>query len=230
MQRHVGVAQLKQRRIRLISDQVKITIIISLMLIIQVPVWAQSQEQKIQEFELQRQALDRVKLSQELDSAILLSEQGDYLLADQKFRMLLRSVKSVPSDLVFHFGKNSYQLANYKQSIDWLNKYIQLKGTNAQYSQEAVDWLRKAESEVLKQRQIASQQAEQVLSKNYNIDCGPSGKVTCPVCKGSTVIIRKGYIEDTYKTCPYCNKLGYLICEDYNLLLKGQLEPSDTNH
>lgn len=190
---------------------------------------AQTQEEKVREFELQRQAAEKRNFSAMLDSAIATSQKGDYVLADTQFRELLRMAKSVPSDLVYHFGENSYHIGNYKQSVDWLNKYIQLKGTTGQFSDDAVAWLKKAESELLKERQIQSQQAGLVLSKDYDIDCGPTGKVTCPVCKGSTVIIKKGYINDTYKTCPYCNKVGYLECADYNLLLKGQLEPSRTN-
>ncbi|MFZ1806511.1 MAG: hypothetical protein WAU36_04790 [Cyclobacteriaceae bacterium] len=190
---------------------------------------AQTQEQKIREFEQQRQASETLAYNQRLDSAIQLSQSGEYLLADTQFRQLLRSSKSVPSDLVYYFGENSFHLDNFKQSVDWLNKYIQLKGTTGQYSAQAVERLKSAEEGLMKERLVESRQAGQVLSQDYDIDCGPSGKVTCPVCKGSTVIIKKGYVSDTYKTCPYCNKLGYLQCEDYNLLLKGQLEPSSTN-
>lgn len=179
---------------------------------------------------MQQQALENRKTSSQLDSAILLSQRGEYQAADVIFRSLLKSIKSIPSDLVYHFGENSYHLGKYKQSIDWLNKYIQLKGTSGQYSNEAISTLKNAEAELLKEKKQQSQQVGVVFSQDYNIDCGPTGKVTCPVCKGSTVIIKKGYFEDTYKTCPFCNKLGYLNCEDYNLLLKGQLEPSHTNH
>lgn len=190
---------------------------------------AQTEEEKIRQFEIQNEAANQRQLSAQLDSAIYLSDMGEYLLADEKFRVLLKSTKSVSSDLVFYFGKNSYLIGKNKQSVDWLNKYIQLKGTNGKYSNEAVDWLRKAEADLLKERQSQSQMAALVLSRDYDIDCGPTGKVTCPVCKGSTVIIKKGYMNDTYKTCPYCQKNGYLECSDYNLLLKGQLEPSTTN-
>lgn len=190
---------------------------------------AQSEQEKIREFELQQNAALQRKLSAQLDSAILLSESGEYIIADEKFRILLKSMRSVSSDLVFHFGKNSLFIGRYKQSVDWLNKYIQLKGTSGQYSKEAVSWLKIAESELMKEKQMQSQQAQLVLSQDYEIDCGPTGKVTCPVCKGSTVIIKKGYMNDTYKTCPYCNKIGFLECVDFNLLLKGQLEPSTTN-
>lgn len=190
---------------------------------------AQTQEEKIREYELQRQAADQRKLSVQMDSAIMFSERGEYKRADDEFKVLLRTYKSIPSDLVYYFGRNSFHLGNFSQSIDWLNKYIQLKGTTGQFSEPAVEWLKLAEAEVLKQRQKQSQDAAQVLSQDYDIDCGPTGKVTCPVCKGSTVIIKKGYIGDTYRTCPYCNKHGYLECEQYNQLLRGQLQPARTN-
>lgn len=190
---------------------------------------AQTQEQKVAEYELQRQAADQRRLNMMYDSALYLADAGQYELADAKFKVLLKSYKSIPSDLVFQFGKNSYFIGNYKQSVDWLNKYIQLKGTTGQYSEQAVAWLKLAEEEILKEKQIRSQEAAQVLSQDYDIDCGPTGKVTCPVCKGSTVIIKKGYIETKYSTCPYCNQLGYLNCKEYNQLLRGELQPDHTN-
>lgn len=207
----------------------KTIIPILFILVFAIPSVAQTQEQKIQEFEMQRQAAETRAYNIRLDSAIQLYQSGEYLLADTQFRQLLRSAKSVPSDLVYYFGENSFHLGNFKQSVDWLNKYIQLKGTTGQFSALAVERLKSAEEGLMKEKVVESQQARQVLSQDYDIDCGPTGKVTCPVCKGSTVIIKKGYVSDTYKTCPYCNKLGYLQCEDYNLLLKGQLEPSTTN-
>jgi ssDNA-binding Zn-finger/Zn-ribbon topoisomerase 1 len=150
---------------------------------------------------------------------------GNYLAADKKFQYVLANVRSVPSDLTFFFGKNSYYLEKYKQSIDWLNKYIQLKGTNGQYSAEAVSWLNKSEAEFLKEKANATVRAEEILSKNYDIDCGPSGKVTCPVCKGDHVVIKKGAFGSEYKTCTYCNEHGWLTCDEYNRLLRGELKP-----
>ena len=154
------------------------------------------------------------------------NESGQYQAADEKFVTILKSVKSVPSDLTFYFGKNSYYLGKYKQSVDWLNKYIQLKGTSGQFSQETINLKQKAEVELLKEKEQESKQALQVFAQDYDIDCGPTGKVTCPVCNGSTVIIKKGYISSTYKTCSYCNLKGVLSCEEYNKLLRGELKPS----
>jgi hypothetical protein len=160
-----------------------------------------------------------------MDSAVVMMEKGNYTDADTKLLYVLNNIRSVPSELTFHFGKNSFFLEKYKQSVDWLNKYIELKGTNGQYYDEAVALLRKSEAEVLKTRASDVVKAQEVLSKSYDIDCGPSGKVVCPVCDGSTVIIRKAAFGNEYKTCGFCDKHGQLTCEEYNKLLRGELRP-----
>jgi hypothetical protein len=168
-----------------------------------------------------QKAKDKVLLT--MDSAIQLSDAGQYAEADVKFLYVLKHIRSVPSDLTYHFGKNSFYLGKYRQSIDWLNKYIQLKGTKGEYSNEAMGWLSKAETELLKQKEKEAKHAAEVLSGDYYIDCGPTGKVVCPTCKGTAVVVRKNYFGEVYKACPSCNKLGYLTCDDYNKLLKGKL-------
>ena len=186
----------------------------------------ETEKEKIRQLEIQRQADRQRAMNVKLDSAVTLMNEGDYQAADEKFLTILKSVKSVPSDITFYFGKNSYFLGKYKQSVDWLNKYVQLKGTSGQFSQETITLKQKAEVELLKEKEQETKQSLQVFAQDYDIDCGPTGKVTCPVCNGSTVIIKKGYITSTYKTCSYCNLKGVLSCEDYNKLLRGELKPS----
>lgn len=184
-----------------------------------------AQQTKVDEYILQQEQLKKTALLRELDSGVHYMDLGNYLKADLKFQYVLENVKSVPSDLTYFFGKNSFYLAKYKQSIDWLNKYIQLKGTNGQYSQEAAQWLKKSEAEFVKEKSTASVQVGEILSVNYDIDCGPSGRVTCPVCKGDHVVVKKGAFGPEYRTCAYCNEHGVLTCEEYNQLLRGQLQP-----
>jgi len=105
------------------------------------------QDKKIDEFRLQQEQMRKTALLRTLDSAVSLMDEGQYAAADKKYRHVLENIRSVPSDLVFYFGKNSFYLEKYKQCIDWLNKYIQLKGTTGQFSQEAAVWLKKAEAE-----------------------------------------------------------------------------------
>jgi hypothetical protein len=196
------------------------------LITLSLPSLAQTEKEKIQQIEAQKQLDKQRKITMQIDSAVRLSEEGKYEIADEKFKSALKNIRSVPTDLTFHFGKNSFFLNKYKQSIDWLNKYIQLKGANGQYSVEAVEWLEKAEAALLVEREIEARQASEVLSKDFMIDCGSTGKVICTICKGSTVVVKKGYFGDNYSTCGYCHKLGYLTCEEYNHLLKGELKPS----
>lgn len=186
----------------------------------------EAEKEKIREREIQRQADRQRALNMKLDSAVSMMDEGRYEEADALFLGVLKSVRSVPSDLTFFFGKNSFFMGKYKQSVDWLNKYIQLKGTAGQYSEEAVGIKQKAEIELLKEKEKEMKESVEIMARDYDIDCGPTGKVTCPVCNGTTVIIKKGYISNTYKTCQYCHLTGVLSCEDYNKLLRGELKPA----
>ncbi len=186
---------------------------------------AQSEQERADQYKEMNAQYLRSQVLQVLDSGARFMDMGEYKLADEKFRYVLNNVKGVPSDLVFYFGKNSFYMKEYKQSVDWLTKYIQLKGTNGQYSLEAADLLEEAEAGLLLEKMNALDQKDRVLSRNYDIDCGPSGKITCPVCKGKHVIIKKGAFGDEYKTCTYCDEHGILTCEEYNQLLRGELAP-----
>jgi hypothetical protein len=178
-----------------------------------------------EEYRIQSEQRMRAQIMQVMDSAVVMLDEGQYARADEKFRYVLANLKSVPSDLTFYFGKNSFYLNKFKQSTDWLTKYIQLKGTMGTFYAEAVELLKKGEAELRREQTKNTSNAEQVLSQQYDIDCGPAGKVTCPVCKGSTVLIRKGAFDNQYKTCPYCSKHGFLTCEEYNQLIRGELQP-----
>lgn len=183
-----------------------------------------AQDQRTLEYLQREEQRRKAELMRQLDSGVYLMDRGEYVRADKKFRYVLENIKSVPSDLTFYFGKNSFYLGNFSQAIDWLNKYIQLRGTSGQFYQEATTVLRDSEKLLLEQRSKSGNEAAEVLSRNYEIDCGPSNKVSCPVCKGDHVIIKKGAFGDEYRTCPYCNEHGYLSCDDYNKLLRGELQ------
>ncbi len=184
---------------------------------------AQSPSEKAREYQLQEEQYRKAQLLRVIDSGKYYLEIGEYALADQKLKYALDNIKSVPSDLAYFFGKNSFFIGKYKQSVDWLTKYVQLKGTSGQYYQDAIAVLQKAENNLMAQRKTETAQLQEVFSQNYDIDCGPSGKVICPVCKGSTVIVKAGIFGNSYKTCHFCDKHGLLTCEKYNKLIRGEL-------
>jgi tetratricopeptide (TPR) repeat protein len=167
-----------------------------------------------------------------LDLGVRQLEAGRYQDADQSFRTVLDNVKVLPAEICHYFGVNSYHLKKYKQSINWLTKYIELKGTSGQFYESTADYLKLAEEAYL-QATARPAPAENDLEEpdpgrfDTDIDCGPSGMVVCPVCRGRRVIVREGYFGREFQSCPYCNEHGQLTCEEYNLLLKGQLQPRD---
>ncbi|MEP2772690.1 MAG: hypothetical protein ABJH05_11105 [Fulvivirga sp.] len=186
---------------------------------------AQTQEdqilQQVRDQEHARNAAIMRKMDQGVDSMNI----GSYQVAEKLFREVLKEAKVVPTDLTFYFGKNSYLLEKYQQSIDWLNKYIEIKGTSGRYYEETIQLLGHAKNAFLKIRSEERKEASQLISSsNYEIDCGPSGKVLCPVCRGEGVIIERGAFGNTYRDCPYSDDHGYLTCEEYNQLLRGELE------
>jgi hypothetical protein len=201
--------------------------LISIVLVLFITVGTYAQRSRVEDYKMQQEQIKKTEILRQLDSGVYYMDLGEHVVANEKFTYVLENIKSVPSDLTFYFGKNSYRLNLYKQSIDWLTKYIQLKGTNGQYSAEAATLLKLSENEYLKEKNNQAQKAGQVLSTNYEIDCGPSGRVTCPVCKGSHVQIKKGAFGSEYDTCPYCNEHGLLTCDQYNLLLRGELKKAN---
>ncbi len=165
-----------------------------------------------------------------MDLGIKQMEREDYRSADKSFKIVLESVKVLPPDICYYFGVNSYHLKKFKQSINWLNKYIELKGTTGQFFESCTEYLKLAEDGYRNKPVVTGgdqNKEPDVEIEDFSglptIDCGPTGKVLCPVCSGQTVIIRKGPIGDEYLTCPYCDVHGKLTCEEYNLLIKGEL-------
>ncbi len=170
---------------------------------------------------------------QYLDLGVKQFENEQYEEADKSFRQVLESVKVLPAEICYYFGANSYHLGKYKQSINWLNKYIELKGTSGRYFEQCTQYLEKAENHY---RQLSANKGpgeQEVYNPKQDIDytvmpkvdCGPSGMVICPVCKGQTVIIQRTNLGTIYRTCPWCDEHGKLTCDEYNLLLMGELKP-----
>jgi hypothetical protein len=175
------------------------------------------------------QIIRESELRLKMDQGAELMEKGYYDSAQVLFKVVLQNLEKLPSDMAYYFGRNSYHLRKYKQSINWLNKYIQLKGTGGRFYQPAIRYLQYAEEEYLKiQRASVASVEESLLANDY--DCDGLEKMLCPVCHGSGVIVDIGvFNEAKYKTCSYCTGGGYLSCSEYNLFMRGGLKPKTNN-
>ncbi|OEK00488.1 hypothetical protein BFP97_02710 [Roseivirga sp. 4D4] len=161
-----------------------------------------------------------------IDSAVVLMDQEKYGEADGYFMRALDRIEVLPADFCFHFGKNSLFLKKYSQSIDWLNKYLELKGSQGQFSKETLLYLEKAEEGFRENRGIAT--SADVNSKFFyknTIKCDDEKPIICPVCRGDDIIITIDDLgEKIYRQCPYSNN-GVLTCTEFNLLIQGKLKP-----
>ncbi|WP_425390876.1 hypothetical protein [Ekhidna sp.] len=164
------------------------------------------------------------ELIKKMERGAELMATGKYDSAQILFQFVLQNKEKLPSEMAYFFGRNSYHLGKYKQSINWLNKYIQLKGTKGKYYEPAIQFLQFAEDEYLRiQRSQSEQLTVDLESAEY--DCGGLEKMLCPVCHGSGVVVQQGIFDEVYKTCPYSLGEGYLSCKEYNMFMRGSLEP-----
>ena len=148
----------------------------------------------------------------------------NYSSADSLLKNIILNSKLVPSEITFLFGKNSFFINKYKQSINWLNKYIEMKGILGKYSEEAIKFLELSNTKnVLEKEKNIENILTELFSYRY-IEC-PNNKKICPVCKRSSVMITETEISKIYKTCPFSDNKGYLTCDEYNLFLRGELKP-----
>lgn len=174
------------------------------------------------------QIIRESELRRRVDVGAELMAVGKYDSAQILFLSVLQNMDKLPSEMAYFFGRNSYHLGQHKQSINWLNKYIQLKGTKGRYYEAAIQFLQFAEDEYLKQQRQAEKQIAVDLEE-AEYDCGGLEKMLCPVCHGSGVVIQAGIFDQVYKTCPYSLGEGYLTCEEYNLFMRGHLPPKIEN-
>jgi len=176
---------------------------------------------KMFSFQVSGQTIES-KLQLAIDEGIIAMNNKQFTEADKKFTLVIDQLNPLPSKIAFYFGKNSYFLNEYKQSINWLSKYIQLKGTNGMFYDEAKLYLELSEKKYLEANREQLAEIEENLDNEF--ECYSQDKMTCPACKGTGVLITKGIMRDHYETCPYSGGDGYLTCKEYNLFLKGKLK------
>ncbi len=162
--------------------------------------------------------------SQEVEVIENLILQKKYIKADSILKNNIIDSDKVSSKITFLFGKNSYFINKYKQSINWLNKYLELKGQNGMYSDETIKFLELSNTKFLMETEKNIENVYvQLFSYNY-INC-PYDRKICPICDGSSVMIIENEVSKVYKTCPFSDNNGFLTCDEYNLFLRGELKP-----
>ena len=177
---------------------------------------------------LYSQTESRQSLLIEIEEGVDLMDAGNYIEADRKFKRALRNLEVLPAEISFYFGKNSYFLDQYKQAINWLNKYIELKGTKGRFFEESVEYLNRAEMAYKLETEQNSNNVISELTKSNEFDCKGNTHFKCPICLGEGVLLKPGKMNNVvYQTCPYCIGDGYITCDEYKMYLRGELKPNN---
>ena len=164
---------------------------------------------------------------QDMKEGIDMMDTGNYIGADARFKVLLRNMKVLPSDICYFFGKNSYFLGQYKQSINWLNKYIELKGTTGQYFEDCRQYLTRAEKAFQIEENANREKVKDELTRQNEFNCDGKSFIKCPLCLGEGVLIKPGKLGTIYETCPFCEGEGKISCNDYKKYLRGELKTNE---
>ncbi len=162
-------------------------------------------------------------LNAQISDAVSLMDSGDYLKADGAFRKLLNSKKKLPDDVAFFYGKTLYQLSNFGKSQNFLKKYIELKGKEGTYYDEAnkllnrlnPDFCNKCEGTGFKVVKIDCEKCSGVGHTEVDCPfCSGKGINKCRTCGGDGVLKQTGKMgQMTFQNCPPCGGNGHTTCD-----------------
>lgn len=149
----------------------------------------------------------------------------DYTAANKTFRKALATRKILPTNLSYLFAETLYIIHQYQNSLNFVDKYIDLAGQGGDYYDKAIELkgLLQAEFDKIKNCEYCNLSGYRyVLCDNckgigqttetcYN--CKGSGATVCPKCMGEGVYITfNSFSGKQYQACEICEGKGYSTC------------------
>ncbi|MHA7128646.1 outer membrane protein assembly factor BamD [Algoriphagus namhaensis] len=160
-----------------------------------------------------------------MKGAIAAMQRQDFETANNIFRNLIDSGLPLPEEMPYYFAETLYQLEQYDNSANFLNKYLELTGFAGQNYQGAKE-LKDKLSEPLQEIQACQlcdrrgyryktcftcdgkKEIEQECSY-----CKAKGIVGCSRCAGTGMITKKNIFNIVeYFECERCSANGRLTC------------------
>ncbi len=165
------------------------------------------------------------KTSQLMEAAKSAIADSEYEQANYYFRQIIESNAAIPSEMPYYFAETLYELGQYDNSANFLQKYLQINGHTAENYKQA----KELESQLEEPLQaIAS--CELCDYKGYRYEVCPTchgskqieqechyckghGIVGCSRCKGTGIVTKKNVFDITeYYQCSRCEGHGKLTC------------------
>jgi tetratricopeptide (TPR) repeat protein len=126
-----------------------------------------------------------------MKGALAAMERNDFETANSIFRNLIDSGLPLPEEMPYYFSETLYNLGQYDNSQNFLNKYLELTGFNGQNYLGATELKKRLEKPIT---EIRSCQLCDLRGYRYQ---------TCFTCEGNKKI---------EQTCSYCKSKGLVGC------------------
>lgn len=174
---------------------------------------------------LQAQTSDQPLVSQYLEQAKNLMYEGKYQDANVVFRKMLALNTTLPEDMSYLFAETLFHLKQYRNSQNFLTKYLTLTGRTGSYYDAALELqelLDVAVREVINClfcngvgfRLVACTTCNEEGSiKKTCPNCQGLGRTKCTKCYGEGVLVSLNRLGTRqYATCDNCDGKGIHTC------------------
>lgn len=160
-----------------------------------------------------------------MKEALAAMEAKDYLTANTRFREIIDSNIPIPQEMPYYFAETLYELKQYDNSANFLNKYLEIngfKGDNYEYAKQLEQKLKKPLDEI-RSCQLCDRRGYRYKtcftcegSKKIEQECSyckGKGIIGCSRCAGSGLVTKKNVFNIVeYFECERCTGNGRLTC------------------
>lgn len=160
-----------------------------------------------------------------MTNALSQIEKGEYQKANELFRQIIDTNLPIPPEMPYFFAETLYQLKQYDNSANFLNKYLELNGFKGDNYERAKALEAELEKPLnaIKACELCDRRGYQFQtcftcdgSKHLEQDCNyckAKGIVGCSRCVGSGLITKKNVFNIVeYFECERCTGQGRLTC------------------
>lgn len=160
-----------------------------------------------------------------MKDALTAMESRDFDKANQVFRQIIDSNIPIPQEMPYFFAETLFELKQYDNSANFLNKYLEIngfKGDNYEHAKELEERLKSPLNEI-KSCHLCDRRGYRYKtcftcegSKEIEQDCNyckAKGVIGCSRCAGSGLITKKNVFNIIeYFECERCAGKGRLTC------------------
>lgn len=160
-------------------------------------------------------------------------ERNDYETANSIFRNLIDSGQPLPEEMPYLFAETLYELKQFDNSANFLNKYLELTGFTGSHYEGAQELQKRLEGPIseIQQCQLCDRrgysykecftcEGKRQIEQNCSY-CKAKGVVGCSRCSGSGMITRMNIFKIVeYFECEKCAGKGRLTCPECEGSLK----------